>query len=169
MSLTPLDIRKMDFARKMRGYDPEEVQAFLDLVAEELTETLADVGRLEQENRVLAERLEDARRRQKELQESLLHAQKISKEITDSARKEAELVLREAQVTADDMVGQAIERANEVESRIRELRTHRRELQLKFKNSLDLFQRILEADMQDERSAAEIRTLPRRKAGDQGA
>ncbi|MEM1206591.1 MAG: DivIVA domain-containing protein, partial [Acidobacteriota bacterium] len=109
-------------------------------------------------------RLEDSERRQKELQESLLHAQKLSKEITDNAKREAELLLREAQVTSDDMIHQAIERANKVEARITELRATRRDLHLKLRNSLDLFSRILEADMEEERSTAVVRTLPRRKS-----
>lgn len=164
MSMTPLDIRKMEFTRKMRGYDPEEVDPFLELVAEELTEKVAEAARLENETRWLNQRLEDAQRRQKELQESLLHAQKISKEITDSARREAELLVREAQVTAEDMVAQAIERANQVEAKILELRTLRRELQVKLKTSLDLYQRVLAADIEEEQSTAVIRTLPRRPA-----
>jgi cell division initiation protein len=169
MAITPLDIRKMDFTRKMRGFDPEEVGPFLDLVAEALTEKLGDVSRLEQENRWLTQRLEDAQRRQKELQDSLLHAQKISKEITDSARREAELLMREAQVTADDMVAQAIERANQVEAKILELRTLRRELQVKLKTSLDLYQRVLAADIEEEQSTAVIRTLRRRPATGQAS
>lgn len=164
MSITPLDIRKMEFPRKMRGVDPDEVEAFLELVAEELTEKLSDVARLEQETRWLNQRLEAAEKREQELQESLLHAQKISKEITDSARREAELLVREAQVTADDMVAQAVERANQVEAKILELRTLRRELQVKLKTSLDLYQRVLAADIEEEQSTAVIRTLPRRPA-----
>ncbi len=168
MAITPLDIRKMSFARKMRGIDPEEVERFLELVAEELAARLADLARLSQENQNLRLRLDEATRRRQELQESLLHAQKLSKDITDNARREAQLVLREAQVAADDMINQAIERANKIDGKISELRTARRDLQLKFKNSLDLFSRILEADVDDERSMAMIHTLPRRHSSDAG-
>ena len=131
MTLTPLDIRKMNFSRKMRGLDSEEVEQFLELVAEELTSKLGDVARLQLENQTLRQRLDDATRRQSELQESLLHAQKLSKEITDSARREANVLVREGQVAADGMVNQAIEQANRIESKITELRTVRRELHLK--------------------------------------
>ena len=162
MTLTPLDIRKMTFPRKMRGLDPEEVERFLELAAEELTVKLADVARLQLENQTLRERLDSANRRQRELQESLLHAQKLSKDITDSARREANVLVREGQVAADGMVNQAIEQANRIESKITELRTVRRELHLKLKNSLELFGRILEADMEDENSNAIVRTLRRK-------
>lgn len=162
-NITPLDISKMTFPRKMRGVDGEAVEEFLELVARELGARLGEIARLEQENQNLRQRLGAANRRQQELQESLLHAQKLSKEITDSAKREADLLLREAQVTADDMVAQAIERANEIERKIQELRTMRRDLHLKLRNSIDLMSRSLEVDIEDEESSAIIRTLPRRQ------
>ena len=163
MSLTPLDIRKMTFPQRLRGYDPQEVDNFLLLVVDELTGRLVDVERLEQENRGYRKLLEEASKRQQELQDALLHAQRLSKSITDNARREADVMVREAEVTAENMVSQAIEQANRFESKILELRSMRRELQLKFRNTLDLFQRMLEEDVEDERTTALIRTLPRRR------
>ncbi len=164
MSLTPLDIRKMTFARKLRGLDPQEVEEFLVLVAEELTARLGDAARLEQENRAMRHRLDEAAKRQQELQEALLHAQKLSKNITDNAQREAELLVREAQVTADTIVAQAIEQATRVESKVVELRARRRELQLRFRNTLDAFSQMLEAEIEEDRGTAEIPTLPRRRS-----
>jgi cell division initiation protein len=165
MSLTPLDIRKMTFPQKLRGCDPQEVESFLFLVAEELAARLGDGARLEQENREMRRRLDEAGRRQQELQEALLHAQKLSKNITDNARHEADLLVREAQVTADNIVTQAIEQANRIESRINDLRTRRRDLQIKFRNTLDSYREMLEAEMEDDRSTATVHTLPRRQQG----
>lgn len=163
MPLTPLDIRKITFPSKLRGLDPVEVESFLALVAEELTARLGENARLELENRGLRQRLEEAQTRQQSLQDAMLQAQKLSQEITGSARREAELLVKEAEVTADTIVSQAIEQAGKIESKLLELRTMRRDLQLKFRNTLDLFQRILEAEMEDERSTAMIRTLPRKR------
>jgi len=163
MAITPLDIHKMTFPKRLRGYEPEEVENFLSLAAEELTARLGDIARLEQENRSYRQHLEGARQRQSELQDALLHAQKLSKDITDNAKREADVLVKEAGVTADNIVSQAIEQATRIESRITELRVRRRELQLKFRNTLDLFQRILEAEMEDERTTATIRTMPRQR------
>ncbi|MEL7058547.1 MAG: DivIVA domain-containing protein [Acidobacteriota bacterium] len=162
-TLTPLDIRRTTFERKMRGYDAEQVDDFLEVAADQLGLRLGEIERLAQENRQLRAGLEQAAQRQSELQEALLHAQKLSKDITDNARREADVMLREAEVTADNIVSQAIEQANRIESKLTELRTMRRDLHLKFRNSLDLFRQILDADMADERSTAIIRTLPRRQ------
>ena len=163
MALTPLDIQKMRFPQKMRGYHTGEVESFLGLLAEELAGKLAQLEKAERENRYYRQRLEEAEQREHQLQQTLLRAQKVSDEITANARREAELVVKEAEVAADRMVQQAVEQSTRIESKITELRTMRRELQLKFKNTLDLFQRILEAEMEEERATATVHTLPRKR------
>lgn len=87
----------------------------------------------------------------------------MSDEILANARREAELTVKEAEMAADKIVQQAIEQSTRVESRIAELRTARRELQLKFKSTLDHFQGVLEAEIQDERTTATVLTLPRKR------
>lgn len=163
MALTPLEIQKMRFNQRMRGYDPTEVEGFLSLLAEEMTGRLAQLEKLERENRYYRQRLEEAEQREHQLQQTLLRAQKVSDEILANARREAELTVKEAEMAADKIVQQAIEQSTRVESRIAELRTARRELQLKFKNTLDLFQGVLEAEIEDERTTATVLTLPRKR------
>lgn len=163
MALTPLEIQKMRFSQKMRGLDPGEVEQFLTLVAEEIASLLAERERLERENRYYRQRLEESELREHQLQETMLRAQKVSDEITAAAKREAQLMLKEAEMMSDKIVQQAIEQSANVEAKIRELRTARRELQLKLKSSVELFQSILDADMEDERNTASIRTLPRKK------
>jgi cell division initiation protein len=163
MALTPLDIQKMRFPQRMRGYDSAEVESFLSLVAEEVTGLLAQLEKAERENRYYRQRLEETEHREHQLQQTLLRAQKVSDEITANAKREAELLVKEAEMAADRMVEQAIAQSTRIESKITELRTMRREVQLKFKNTLDLFQRILEAEMEEERGTATVHTLPRKR------
>jgi cell division initiation protein len=163
MSLTPLEVQRMRFPQKMRGYDTVEVESFLALVAEELAGRLAQIEKLEREARYYKQRLEETENREHQLQQTLLRAQKVSDEITANAKREADVTLKDAEVAADRIVQQAIDQSSRIESRITELRTLRRELQVKFKNNLDLFQRILEAEMEDERNSATVLTLPRKR------
>lgn len=163
MAITPLEIQKMRFSQKMRGYDPTEVEGFLSLLAEELAARIAQSEKLERENRYYRQRLEETEHREHQLQQTLLRAQKVSDDITANAKREAELMVKEAEIAADKIVQQAIEQSTRFESKIAELRTARRELQLKLKNTVDLFQRILEAEMEDERNTATVLTLPRKR------
>jgi cell division initiation protein len=163
MALTPLEIQKMRFPQKLRGYDSAEVESFLALLAEELAGRLAQIEKMERESRYYKQRLEETESREHQLQQTLLRAQKVSDEITANAKREAELTVKEAELAADKIVQQAIEQSSRIESKMTELRTLRRELQVKFKNNLDLFQRILEAEMEDERNTATVLTLPRKR------
>ncbi len=168
MPLTPLDIQKARFPQKVRGYDTREVEDYLALVAEELATRVAQVDRLERENKYYRQRLDEADQREHQLQQTLVRAQKVAEEITAASKREAELLVKEAELTADKVVQQALEQSARIEGKIQELRTTRREAQLKLKHTLELFQSILEADMEDERSTATVRTLSRRKAPSAG-
>jgi cell division initiation protein len=166
MSLTPLAIGKMRFGRAVRGYDTGEVEDFLSLVSEEIARLLGDVDRLREERDRAEARLRSAEERERELQETLLRAQRVSDEILANAQREAQLLVKEAEITADRLVQSAIEQAQGVERGIAELRHRRRELQLKLKNTLELYARILEADMQeDQERRATIHPLPRERQG----
>lgn len=165
MPLQPLEIQKQRFAQKFRGYDPVEVENFLALVAEELSQRLADIERLERENRRLGERFDAAEARERDLQDTLLRGKKVSDEMIATSQREAQLLVKEAELHADKLVHQAMERAQEVDNRIQELRTRRRELQLKLRGTLELFAQILQADMEEEHNSANVRTFGKRDNG----
>ena len=164
MPLSPIDVQKHKFAQKLRGYDPVEVENFLGLVAEELSQRVAEIDRLARDNQMLAERVALAEGRERQLQEALLRGKVVSDEIISTSQREAQLLIKEAEITADKLVTQAMERAQEVESRISELRTRRKELQIKLRGTLELFAQILEADYEEERATASVHTIGRKKA-----
>lgn len=165
MALTPLEIQKTRFAQKLRGYDPAEVDHFLALVSEELARRLAEAERLEQENRKLRERMAGAESRERQLQDAILRGRKVSDDMIATSQREAQLLIKEAEIHADRLVTQAMERAQEVENRIQELRTRRKELQIKLRGTLELFSQILESELEDERLTGNVQTLTRRKSG----
>jgi cell division initiation protein len=163
MPLTPLDIQKMRFPVRMRGYEQREVEQFLELVAEDLAARLAELERLQREVRYHQQRAEEGQRREHQLQETLVRAQKVADEITEGAQREARVVVRESEITADRIVQQATEQATRIESKVDELRFLRKELLLKFRNTLDVFDRVIDAEIRDEEETAVVRTLPRKK------
>lgn len=163
MPLSPLEVQKMRFPIRMRGYEPREVEQFLELVAEELTGRLGELERLQREVRYYQQRLEEGERREHQLQETLVRAQKVADEITEAAEREARVVVREAEITADRIVQQAMEQATRIEGKVDTLRLERRELLLRFKNTLQLLSRVVESETRDEEETAIVRTLPRKK------
>jgi cell division initiation protein len=101
LNITPLDIRKQEFRRKMRGYDPEEVQGFLDRVAAALEEANATNATLEERMKEAEGRLGHYRLIEQNLQDAALTVQKSLDETKRLAEKEAELIVREAHSRAE--------------------------------------------------------------------
>ncbi len=105
MDLTPLDVRKKsgDFRRVVRGYDPNQVDSFLDTCAERLDELVQHAGRREDELAALQKRLESYEKREHALNEALLTAQELREEARAQADKSTELKLRDAEQQAENI------------------------------------------------------------------
>lgn len=131
IDLTPLDVRKKrgDFRRTMRGYDPAEVDPFLELVSERLEELVKENMALQERVDRLAEQVGAQEGREKAVQEALVTAQELRDEIRTQARSEADLVRREAELEARKIVERADEAARRTHDEAdRILAERRREL-----------------------------------------
>jgi DivIVA domain-containing protein len=105
--LTPLDVRRYDFGRAMRGYDPVRVDQFREQVAAEM-ERLARVNQeLDAKARNFHEQLRVYRERDKALNDALVSAQQLRGEIREQAEREAQLTVREAQQEGERLMDAA--------------------------------------------------------------
>ena len=114
--LTPLDVRRYEFGRAMRGYEPAQVDRFREQVANELERLTRMNQELEQKARSFHDQLKSFRERDKALNEALVSAQQLRAEIRDQSERESQLLLREAQAEAMRLVEDAqsdIRRAQE--------------------------------------------------------
>jgi cell division initiation protein len=164
-NLTPLEIQKQSFARKLKGFDPNEVRAYLQMVAEEIESLLKDVDRLSRENVMLREDLDDHNQRERILKDTLLSAQKVSEEVKSNARKEAELIVKDAELLSERLVSQAMNRVADLERTIQDLKVERRSARNKLSATLDTIQQLLMLDAEQEANELPITSM-HRKAGD---
>ncbi len=113
--LTALDVRRYEFGKALRGYEPERVEQFRVQVAEEL-ERLTRVNQdLEAKARNFHEQLRAFRERDKAINDALVSAQQLRGEIQGQAERESSLLLREAQAEAERIVEHARAEARRVE------------------------------------------------------
>lgn len=124
--LTPLDVRRYEFGRKVRGYDPVRVDQFREQVADELERLTRLNQELEQKARGFHDQLKSFRERDKALNEALVHAQQLRAEIRDQAERESQLVLREAQSQAERIVGDTQNDIRRLEDELAALERFRR-------------------------------------------
>ena len=125
MRITPLDVRKQEFKRVVRGADPDEVQAFLATVADEYEAVLTDNKQLREKVIELDEKVGEYRNMEKTLRDTLLTAERVMTEARQNARKEAELILRDAQLKASQATANIEQRVDALRAQLRELRGQR--------------------------------------------
>jgi cell division initiation protein len=125
MKLTPLDVQQQQFRRELRGLDRREVQAFLDLVSQQLGELARENSELKTELRRAQHEVEANRDRETTLREAMLTAQRAIEEIREQARKEAEVVVCEAEVRAEKIVHNAHARVTKILEEVSELKRQR--------------------------------------------
>jgi cell division initiation protein len=99
--LSALDIKKKEFEQKMRGFDPIEVKAYLDVVSQEMDALTIEKAQAEHELGETKKRLEHFLGLEQTLERTLVGAQQTSIKMEEQARKEAELIIREAELKRD--------------------------------------------------------------------
>ncbi len=121
MRLSPLDIKKQEFTRTIRGYDPEEVQAFLDMLAGQWEELLAEQRRTEDKVREVKTKMEHYERVEEALQEALKTARESSKQAIENAKQEAVLLVKKAVGEAEDLNRDALRQRDQLTHELHEL------------------------------------------------
>lgn len=125
MKIAPVDIRNQHFKKVVRGADPEEVRIFLGIVADEM-EKLVNVNKdLEHKAEVLESQVEEYRKVETALRDTLLTADRVSNESRENSRKEAELILRDAELRAGRILDDTTRRASELRREIVELQNQK--------------------------------------------
>jgi cell division initiation protein len=162
MKLTPTDIQRQSFSNRFRGFDPDEVRAFLAAVAEEMAGLQRDKDETEQQLRHLELIVGEHREREAILKNTLLTAQKAAEDIRETARKEAETIVKQAELQGDRLLDLAQNRAHDVERGILELRGHRTALRTDIRALVTRLTHLL--DLQEEAEVEDnLRFLKRRE------
>ncbi|MDO8746504.1 MAG: DivIVA domain-containing protein, partial [Thermodesulfovibrionales bacterium] len=110
MRITPLDIQQKQFPMKFRGFDVEEVYAFLEVVREEMEDILRENASLKEAVQRAESQIKDFKDMESTLRETLITAQNMVEDYKTNARKEAELLVREAELRAETMLKEAQEK-----------------------------------------------------------
>lgn len=149
MRITPLDIRKQEFRKGMRGLDADEVYAFLNTVAEEYETVLSDNKRLREKIVELEERLKEFKSMETNLRNTLLTAERITSEAKENARKEAGLIVREAEVEAEKAAEAIRAHTTQLRREILELKKHKDNYITRIRTLLESHQNVINGFEED--------------------
>ena len=114
MALTPLDIHNKEFHVKLRGYDQDEVNDFLDQVINDYEQALKENERLTDSLKQNQEKLKYFNDLKDSLNQSIIVAQEAADKVKANSQREAEIINREAQKQGQDIIDQANEKARHI-------------------------------------------------------
>ncbi|HEU5320353.1 MAG TPA: DivIVA domain-containing protein [Methylomirabilota bacterium] len=151
MRITPHDIRQQQFTVKMvRGYDRQEVEAFLEDVADDYEAILKESALLREQLHTQEERSRGVTEREKSLQDTLVTTQRLAEEIKAAARREGEMLLREAELKGEKLLEEARGEEGRLRAEIQSLRRLRRHLVEDLASTLERYHRMLTSDAEAE-------------------
>ncbi len=150
MRITPLDIQQKQFPIKFRGFDVEEVYAFLEIVREEMEALIRENSMLKENVSRLEGQLREFKDMEVTLRETLLTAQQMVEDYKNNSIKESELIMREAEMKAETMIKLAQEKVINVHEDIVDLKGIRRHFKEELNRLIKGHLQMLEFDNERE-------------------
>ena len=166
MKITPIDVSGHAFAVKMRGYDQEEVRSFLNLVSGEFEKTIIENNSLKEELAHIRANIADYKERERILKETLVTAQKLAEDIKEEARKEAGLLVKEAELKGAQLLDQAARKAGQLEGVITNLRVERDAFEQRIRGAVEQHLRLLDMHKKEEEVEDRLRFMKKPPAGE---
>lgn len=165
MRLTPLDIQQKQFQKALRGVDAHEVKQFLELCADEFEELVRETIELKEEVRSRDALLAENRDRERALHDALVSAQRLAAEMREQARKEAEIIVCEAELQGDKIIQDAHARRSSLIEELGELKRQKVSFETEIRVAVESHLKLLEtfADSDRQRAAEERITLFQKK------
>ena len=107
MKLTPMDINNKEFKKVLRGYNPEEVDEFLDEIVESYEELFKEKSKLEEKLTAANEQISHYSKIENTIQNTLLLAQNAADSAKETAQRESDLMIKNANETAQKILDRA--------------------------------------------------------------
>lgn len=145
MRLSPLEIEHMEFPRGAGGYQRKHVRDFLERVAEEVADLLRDVQGLQSELDAAKQQVSDLQAKEAELQRAVIAAERIANEIKENAKREAKLILDEAERLRERRVSDLDNEVSQTRAELDRLLRERGLFREQFRGLLQAYMRSLEA------------------------
>ena len=149
MKYPPMSIRKQEFSKSVRGFDRDEVQAFLEKLSDEFEAQQKENEQLKNELEAANYKLNEFRKIEKNLQDTLLKAQESSSKALESTRRQSNLMVKEAEIKASQILEKARESANDIRKAVINLREEKDLLVAKLKAIISSQSHLLEIKVEN--------------------
>jgi len=146
MPLTPLDIHNKEFARRIRGYDEDEVNEFLDQVIKDYESVIRENKELGNQLMAMQEKLDHFANIEETLSKTIIVAQEAADEVKNNAKKEAQLIVKEAEKNADRIINEALGKSRKIALEVEELKKQASIYRTRFRSLVEAQLELLKQD-----------------------
>jgi len=146
MRITPLDIQQMVFKSRFRGYDKEEVNRFLEDLAQTVESLNRDNAISREKIVFLEQQVAELKRTEATLSNTLVSAQSLAEDVKRTAQREADLVMKEAELKAGELLRQARVELTDTQRDLTVLQKQRLLMVERLRATLRTFERMLEVE-----------------------
>lgn len=159
--LNPLEIKKQEFSRSVRGYDHAEVRSFLETIAEEFENLIGLVNSQGTEIEILKTELSTFQRIEQNMKEALVNAQETLRDAKEGSRREADLIRKEAEFEGERIIAEAHKKADAVKREVEILEERRKSLMRKLKSLISSELELIELMGDTELAAGGMKDAPK--------
>jgi len=156
MPLTPLDIHNKEFGRRLRGYDEDEVNEFLDQVIKDYEVLIRENKELQNHIAMLEEKLNHFSNIEETLSKTIIVAQEAADEVKSNSKKEAQLIIKEAEKNADRIINESLTKSRKVALEVEELKKQAVIYRARFRTLLEAQLEMLNQDSWESLEAARL-------------
>ena len=146
MRISALDIRQQQFTVRMRGFDRHEVEAFLEDVAEDYESVVKENTLLKEQLAALEERSRNITEHERTLQDTLVTTHRLTEEMKQAAKREAEMIVRDAEMRGDKIAEAGRTEEARIKAELQSLKRVRRQLVEELRSTLARYDRLLSTE-----------------------
>jgi cell division initiation protein len=143
IKVTPIDIQQKRFHVAFRGYDKTEVEMFLDLVRDEMEALMREAAELRDFRQSYDQRLRELNEREETVKNTMLMTQKLMEDQKDNARREAALIIKDADVRSLQIVANAQEEKVRLNAELQDLRRRKHHFLQDLKKIVQMHQEMV--------------------------
>ncbi len=161
MKISPLDIYNHEFGKKTFGYNVQQVDEFLDEIGVAYEKLLKEVNHLQDENEQLKEKLTSQEDMEDKLKNIILTVQETAKEMTNQAHKEADIIIKKAEIKASKIEEKARDKIKEEYTAFQAIKESRELFKIRYKTMLESHLEMLKDDDNLDNNVEEIESYGR--------
>jgi len=156
MKISPLDIQQQKFRTVFRGYDPRDIDSFMELIYNEFEDLIKENDELKTELKDKTNLAEELLERETTIKETMMTAQQVTEDMKSNAKKEAELIKGEAEMQSEKIINSAHNRLASLLDDITEVKRQKAQFIASLRGLVDTHGKMLEVDEREDEGLRDI-------------